>query len=241
MAIKRTEKDILSLAANLLARAESTDSENERELCMRQYANLMAKHNLDQEAIRAEREGREYKASTPVHEVFEVGSKGNRASGAYAYLLSQICLGFGMRTYLNNKEVDVIGMAADVKAAYDLYLILVGDMVRSAINYLEDRDNYAGVSKLDARKSFYRGYAEATYNRILEEREKAEREAVSERQSTALVVADKKRAINAMFDEEFGRVSWYKPSGSAWSKHSWAGARAARSASHKRSSGEIES
>lgn len=65
MAIKRTEKDILSLAANLLARAESTDSENERELCMRQYANLMAKHNLDQEAIRAEREGREYKASTP--------------------------------------------------------------------------------------------------------------------------------------------------------------------------------
>ena len=118
---------------------------------------------------------------------------------------------------------------------------MVGDMVRSAINYLEDRDNYAGVSKLDARKSFYRGYAEATYNRILEEREKAEREAVSERQSTALVVADKKRAINAMFDEEFGRVSWYKPSGSAWSKHSWAGARAARSASHKRSSGEIES
>lgn len=103
-----------------------------------------------------------------MHEVFEVGSKGNRASGAYAYLLSQICLGFGMRTYLNNKEVDVIGMASDVKAAYDLYLILVGDMVRSAINYLEDRDNYAGVSKLDARKSFYRGYAEATYNRILE-------------------------------------------------------------------------
>lgn len=241
MAIKRTEKDILNLAANLLARAESTDSENERELCMRQYANLMAKHNLDQEVIRAEKEGRKYRASTPVHEVFEVGSKGNRASGAYAYLLSQICLGFGMRTLLNNKEVDVIGMSADVKAAYDLYLILVGDMVRSAINYLEDQDNYAGVSKLNARKAFYRGYADATYARIVEEREDAEKDAVSERQSTALVIADKKRAIDAMFVEEFGRVSAYRPSGSAWSKHTWAGARAARSASHKRSSGEIES
>src|SRR5699024_3217094 len=185
--------------ALILKKAEGTSNEHERETFFAAAQQMATRAEIDLDVLRYQNREEENKKRNQVEmRNVQMGTKGDRGGGAYSELFVAIARVNDVRCLRNNIEVDAYGMPFDLDHTEVLFDVIVQQMVRDCIEYIDSRE-WKGKAKNvhDARRSFYTGYRERIAARLKEAKRLAEKEAKADYEkqgvSTELVMADKKQ------------------------------------------------
>lgn len=210
--------------AAILNKAENAATDAERDTFMRAAEVKAARINLDLDAARAHTEEKNSRDSRPVSERVDVGKKGQPSRRRLAELFNEIALAYDLKTVLNTNGhyIHLVGMKHDVEMVKLLYSSLSYQMMESAFEFLDEGEwRSEGVTKHQARDSFYAGFTNKVGQRIRANRREVIREQEESEQdgSTAIVLRDKRNEVNAAYYDEFGYLKSYRAKGAA-SRHS---------------------
>lgn len=196
---------LLSKLAAVLHQAENAATPEEAEAFMAMAQMLSTRHSIDLATARsftAEKTGR----VAPIKRHIEIGEQGDRGAGAYQALFLAIAEVNDVYLILGNSGgwVDAYGMSTDIDQTEAMYAVLFIQMVRECNEYLQEgewRDE--GVTKLNARKSFYTGFRERVKHRLTEAKRAAEAQAESDYAaqgvSTSLVLKNQRNEVSSMY------------------------------------------
>jgi hypothetical protein len=234
--------------AKILAKAENTDNEAESESFMQRARQMAAAMGVELDMVRAHAQSQE--KQVPEERKYKVGDYGSRYNQYMAKLFSGIAYAYEMRLSMstNNMYVWATGFPSDHEIIDALFQVAAVKMVDDANRALKRGDQKKarsgyGVDGRVYRAHFYEGYINTFRARLYEERRnarreydarmKAEKEArgefvspyiedESETDSTAVVLADKRKTIDDAY--EAANPHWYHPDGSPKGNvltHSW--------------------
>lgn len=207
----------IQLISRLLAQADGTDSDAERDTAMSMAQTLASKYEIDLEVARSFRSEEERRRENRVVVIdVEIGEPKNRGAGTYSDLMIAIADANGVRWIRgdNNAWVRLYGMSFDIEVIQKLYLTLLVQMIREANAFIEEGSwrEERGVSALGARKAFCHNFSARIKQRLNEARMRAEWEANREHgDKVAIVLADKRREINQAYYGANRNRRWYSP------------------------------
>lgn len=190
----------------LLKHAEGTPYDEERDAYIARAQKLASRYSIDMELILARAEGAEKerleRVNQPAKRVYEMGSKGDRGAGTYSALFMHIARPNDVRTWKTNSQVDAFGMSVDLDYVESLFALLLPQMIAEGEDFIDSgawRDE-KGVTRASARKSFAFGFMERVEMRLSAARDEAMREAQAADSGTALVVRDKRKKVNDLYN-----------------------------------------
>lgn len=199
--------------AKLLAKAERTDNEHERDIFNSKAEKLMLRLGINQAELEAAGEA---KAEKIVEERLHWENVYAKTMVDFAHA---VCGGIGNLTTLQsgrwaNATVYIIGHKSDVDLAVKLIHSLELQ-VFSALKAWQKREkaNRVGQSnydKLVGNRSFIKGFAATVNRRLHEERQQVEQEAST---GAALVLASKMDRVMSALDEMYPKLGKARPSG----------------------------
>lgn len=207
--------DNIDTIAAILNKAENAATDQERDTFMKAAEIKAARINLDLDAARAHTEEKNTRDSKPVSERIDVGKKGQPSRRRLAELFNEIALAYDLRTVLNTNGhyIHLVGMKHDVEMVKLLYSSLSYQMMESSFEFLDAGEwREEGVTKHQARDSFYAGFTDRVGQRIRSNRRDVIREQEESESdgATAIVLRDKRREINSAYFDEFGYLKSYK-------------------------------
>jgi len=171
----------------LLAKAESTDSEAERDALNARANELIAKYGID-EAMAAQ--GR------PSGD--DMAAKEYEIHGDYAdeiaRLLVRLGVALGCEGILTYSGATIIGYLADIERLEVLYTSLSLQMHSGAVRV---------EGSISVRRGWMIGFAETVALRVREAEARAKQDAGGDGSPTALVLASRGLAVRKAFNEEF--------------------------------------
>src|SRR5699024_675371 len=130
-------RDISKVISGLMSKAESTESEHEREALFQKAQSLSTMHAVDMAVAMSDRRKKEgQSALKPEKRYYEAGVKGDRGAGAYSELFTVIGYVNDTKVYSSNSEMDAYGMPHDLDTVEQLYYTILPQMVESCIDYL---------------------------------------------------------------------------------------------------------
>ena len=222
----------------LLAKAESTDSEHEREALMAKAQQLAARHSIDL-ALAAAREGRTDQQPVVERIVFDGDHRNRNLKKHLVLLMSAVARANDVRMDVLNRADGVVlyGYPSDVRMAQAIWASLALQMASASAAWMRtgawrrqtmvrhDRWGHEAVP-MDARvarRSFYEGFVHRIGERLREARESVERDAVRDdavrpgagaAAGTALVLAGKRSRIADFYAEQSRARGTWRPTGS---------------------------
>ena len=202
----------------LLARAERTSSEHERDTAVQMAQKLATKHQIDMAKLVQDGD-----TSDETAEVFiQIGGHGQHGKRA----LVDLYIGIGHTNGLdvgigpNRRFVRLIGYKSDIELTQLLFESLVGQMAHATEAYLSTRDrteiayseqygDYRPVSTQTARKSFHEEFAKRVSLRLWRARKSGAAEydddhTATGAESAELVLANKSARVSAYKHEILG-------------------------------------
>ena len=222
----------------LLAKAESTDSEHEREALMAKAQQLAARHSIDL-ALAAAREGRTDQQPVVERIVFDGDHRNRNLKKHLVLLMSAVARANDVRLDVLNRADGVVlyGYPSDVRMAQAIWASLALQMASASAAWMRTgawrrqtmvRHDRWGPEAVPmdarvARRSFYEGFVHRIGERLREARESAERDAVRDdavrpgagaAAGTALVLAGKRSRIADFYAEQSRARGTWRPTGS---------------------------
>ena len=222
----------------LLAKAESTDSEHEREALMAKAQQLAARHSIDL-ALAADREGRTDQQPVVERIVFDGDHRNRNLKKHLVLLMSAVARANDVRMDVLNRADGVVlyGYPSDVRMAQAIWASLALQMASASAAWMRTgawrrqtmvRHDRWGPEAVPmdarvARRSFYEGFVHRIGERLREARESAERDAVRDdavrpgagaAAGTALVLAGKRSRIADFYAEQSRARGTWRPTGS---------------------------
>lgn len=230
-------RDYHQVLSSLLKKAESTDSTEEAEAILEKVADLMTKHSITEAELHAAREARG--ELTKADEIVKVTItyEGQYAQGLEAWS-NTIALCFGCRVqvdYRNPKSrtrkiTYLYGYRPDVEQVQQLIDSLRVQMIRPLKQFqTEQRDKWypTTVAAFIERRSFVQGYVHGAADLLRVKRQQL----APSGSSTALVLRDRSKEVQAYTDQFKYTGSDYRPRGINASRDGYArGAAAGREA-----------
>lgn len=210
MTTARTEDRTEDRMERLLAVIDSDSaSEGEKENAQRFLQILQRKSSVSIEELRQRSLKKEKVA--PEIRFYEMGEKGDRASGAFSLLFNAIAFPNDVKCLLNNSEVEAIGMAADLDYTHALYQRLAVSMVLACQKYIKSGEWRSREGKVNlARRAFYLGYTNAIRDRLIAANSEADREIAKTGTNSALALRDKKERVSETYSEHIGSRKYGK-------------------------------
>lgn len=214
----------LERVRKLLAKAEGTDNEHERETFMSAAASLMAKYGIEQAML-----GQGQARVTPGNRVVHVEEGSYMAR--HLDLIYHIAEAMGCKSIMlhprsarnetNRKAVHIFGYLSDIERAEVMYTSLLLQMASTLRRLVVP----AGHNTRSYRNSWCHGYVAKVVDMVKAREQAAAQEAGS---STALVLVDRSSAVRLAFQEEYATVrkSYARTTGRGYSAGQAAGARA---------------
>lgn len=205
-----TAEKILDRIRALLAKAESTTHDGEREVYLAKAIELIAKYGIDEALLAAKADTRQI----PGHRRITI-------DGAYskekASLLGWLVEAFGGQAVLHNRgrkavAVTLIGFEADLERTELLYTSLLLQAMRQLAQVRPEADPWAweGPSRQSVaafRRSWFVGFASRVTTRVRAAEKGAVQEATrTEGTSTALVLVDRKAQVEQYKVELFPKL-----------------------------------
>lgn len=219
--------DITTRIGALLAKAEGTDNEAERETYIAKAQELATKYAIDMELARIAAGGKETR-ETPKAEHIQLYEWGDTSQtrAFFCQLFMNIGKANNLRFLVDRQSRYVVahGFQSDIDITKQMYTSLSLQMVSAAEAYLrtdEWRDrayffdsagNYRNMTARTARRSFYSGFAQTIGTRCMDAVRRAEKEMYDTGSGTtsgALVLANRKSEIDKFYASvPKGRGSW---------------------------------
>ncbi|WP_066360325.1 DUF2786 domain-containing protein [Herbidospora mongoliensis] len=196
----------LDRVRKLLAQAEGTDNEHERDTFMAAANALMAKYGIEQAMLGAADKTRE----TPTNRRVDVSPPwaGVRANLIYFVAEAAGCKSVLLRTSGSQKVVKIYGFPSDIERAEVLYTSLLLQMA-SALTRVE-------IPHYESPRAYRRAWMLGFNSEVVYRIKAAERAAVKEHDqaqpaagtasSAELVLADRRSAVTAVFEVDFPSV-----------------------------------
>jgi hypothetical protein len=201
---------ILRRIRGLLDQAEGTPYPDEAEAFAAKAAELMARHHVDQAMLE--------RASTDRHTVTELDIDLGRGQYVRArlMLLGVVADAFGCRL-LSSSTHDgrvghVIGHRADAESVSMLYTSLLLQATRAA----QAEPGPRGHRQVSFRRGFLMGFAQRVGDRLAAQMAAAVRDTESStvepgHPSVALVLADRRHAVDGWIDQKYGKLGRLGP------------------------------
>ena len=216
----------LERVRNLLAKAEGTDNEHERDTFMKAAAALMAKYGIEQAMVETAQQER----VTPIDKRFVVEAGGGWAQrrGELIYHVAEAlrCKCIMDRSRDGSWVVHVFGYAADVERAEMLFTSLLLQMA-SALNRLQVP--YYERSPRAYRNSFLLGYINQVRKMLREREAQAVQEVPQDKRTgTEVALRDRSVVLASAVSEVYPTIRHRKPktSGGGYGAGRDAGSRA---------------
>ncbi|MET7772417.1 DUF2786 domain-containing protein [Nocardia sp. NPDC005366] len=192
-------EQLMRRVRGLFAKAEGTDNEREAETFRAKAYELLAKHNLDEMAVRAS--GQHTAASARDNEIVVV-----RFDVPSLYRTERILLLASVMVPLYCKSIDCgdgvvrcLGVRAQLDRARFLYSLLMPQMISATSKYVPD-DPFDRAAVVQERRSHMAGFADTVYKRLL----KAAADAIGDSGSNAAeVVRELIKRVDAAFDAKY--------------------------------------
>lgn len=193
----------------LLRKAEGAATEHEAEAFQTKAMELIAKHGIDQAMLDAKRQEAGGKAEDIVRKRVTIR---NPYSETKARMVAWVVMNMRCRAILHpdptgrsTGSVSVIGFESDVDRAIQLVSSL---LLQLAGQVDKQRDPYGITPARTYRKNWASGFAVAVSNRVRDYETRAEKaaDADSDGPSTALVLVDRKAAVERWYSEQFGNL-----------------------------------
>jgi hypothetical protein len=199
---------LLDKLAKILARAERAKGA-EAEAFMQHAQALASTHSIDL-AIARQHTAKQERREQPTHKVIKIGEKRKQANAHFIDLFRYVAAVNDVQLNIGNSNTYVVafGFPSDIEVVETLYASLVFQMVEAANVWLKtgeykqekvwrtvtrksrwgnryQEEDYVPITPQQARKNFYRGYAERVYYRLNNARKEA-MEAAKEREVKVL-------------------------------------------------------
>lgn len=215
--------DNIDTIAAILNKAENASTDAERDTFMKAAELKAARINLDLDAARSHTQEKQEQDKRPVSERIAVGEKGQPSRRRLVELFNEIALAYDLQTVLSTVGhwIHLVGMKHDVEMVKLLYSSLSYQMLEASFEYLDEGEwRGEGVTKHQARDSFYAGYTSRVGQRIRSNRQSVIRDQENSESdgATAIVLRDKRREVNAAYYDEFGYLKSYRSKGAASSQ-----------------------
>jgi hypothetical protein len=201
----------------LLAKAEATDYPSEAESFLAKVAELVARWGVDEALVWAATDAQDRPAPVDATIVVDAPYAARKAVLVHEVATAMGCRAVRLDQRGSAQRITVIGFANDVRRTEvlvtSLLVQMTSDMVRSTPT-TGDASNTASF-----RRSFIISFANTVADRLTTSRTRAVREtnaAADRTTSTALVLADRERAVDDAVAARFGRLrTSYVSSGSS--------------------------
>ena len=210
-----TEDKQLAKVAAILAKAERTDNEAEREAFMHAAETLAAKYSFEMDLLRSlNKEKSEEGQNRVISKTFDIGTKGDRGAGTYSDLLIAIAEAHDMSWYRwGNDQVALYGGSFDMAYIEAVYPTILVHMVQESNKFLKSgvwkvRD----VTRSEARYSFCLAYSQRVKQRMVEARQDVVQEFANEGKNVSLVLADKRAETYKLYWENHSSGKYYHDS-----------------------------
>lgn len=190
--------DYAGKIAALMAKAEATTFESERDAFLSKASELQLKWMISDSDVRAADDRRDA-TDHLIRTAAEGVEKGSAYVKAKRDLLTGLCSIFHVKItmYGDRSGMTLFGFSSDVAFVKQLHASLVVQMF-SAIERESSRDSAY-------RTSFAHGYAARVVSRLHEVRERQERD-ISSLPGTALVLSDRSARVQRYFDDQLDGV-----------------------------------
>lgn len=194
----------------LLTKAERAATEHEAEAFQAKAMELIAKHGIDQAMLDAKRQSEGGKAEDVVIKYVTIR---NPYSEIKARMVAWVVMNMRCRAVLNpdrtgrsTGRVTVIGFESDVERAIQLVTSLLLQLT-AQVGKQRDPWNYTPVRTY--RNNWAAGFAVSVSNRVRDYETRAQKTAESDSDgpSTALVLVDRKAAVEKFYDNQFGHLN----------------------------------
>jgi hypothetical protein len=185
----------LDKVRKLLAKAESTDSDAERDALNARAAELIAKYGIDEAMASAGRPSGDDMA------LKEYEIRGDYAD-EIARLLVGLAIALGAQGILTYEGATVVGYLADIERLEVLYTSLSLQMHSGAVRV----DGTVSV-----RRGWMTGFKDVVVQRVRDAEARARHDAGGKGSSTDLVLASREVAVRNAFREEFPSVGFSRP------------------------------
>ena len=195
---KETQTKMLERVRSLLAKAESTDSEHEAELCTLRAAEIMARYNID----KAMAEHRDHKDTKPVQQDFHIVAP---YATAKVSLLAAVGSGFRCTVYYSGAgtytTAHVYGFQDDIDAVMLLFTSLLLQAANAAKRvHATTEGRYRTVNRTkSARRAYLLGFARSIRERLEVAQQAATQDSESgTAASKELVLVSREAAVRAI-------------------------------------------
>lgn len=191
--------DYAAKIAALIAKAEATEFEGERDTFLAKASELQLKWMISDSDVRASMDRKDV-SDYLIRTAAEGVDKNSAFVKAKRDMLTGLCSIFHVKItmYRDRSGMTLFGFASDVAFVRQLHASLVVQMLAAM-----ERENTRDRS---FRTSFAHGYAQRVVARLQEARTRQERDASSSMPGTALVLRDRSTQVQAYFDEQLSGV-----------------------------------
>lgn len=191
--------DYAAKIAALIAKAEATPFEAERDALLAKASEIQLKLMISDSDVRASQD-RKNVTDDLVRTAAEGVDKNSAFVKAKRDLLSGLCEIFHVKItiYRDRSGMTLFGFASDVSFVKQLHASLVVQML-AAMEREPSRDR-------SFKTSFAHGYAQRVVFRLQQARRSQEEQAQEDRPGTALVLRDRSTQVQAYFDEQLSGV-----------------------------------
>lgn len=199
--------------AQLLNKAENTDSPEEAALFMKAAERKAARMSLKLADLRAHTKEKQDQQGKPIMRRVGTGQKGMIRRPRIAELLWRLGQEYDIQSVAANdgSYVKLVGFESDIEMVETLYGHLLYQMVDEGKEFLRsDAFKESGLSRRDGLDNFYNGFILTVARRVGEQRrialEQYEKRRSQDLNSMALVLKDKRSEVSSKYRDEFGRI-----------------------------------
>lgn len=191
--------DYAGKIASLIAKAEATTFEAERDAFLAKASELQLKWMISDSDVRASRDAKDV-TDDLIRTTAEGVAKNSAFVKAKRDLLTGLCSIFHVRVtiYSDRSGITLFGFSSDVAFVKQLHASLVVQMLAAM-----EREN---VRDRSFRTSFAHGYAGRVVQRLQEARTRQESDASSDVPGTAIVLRDRRVQVQRYFEEQLSGV-----------------------------------
>lgn len=210
------EDRILERVRGLLAKAESTDSADERLALIGKVQQLQAKYNIDAAKLQAAGTAPAEEVTTVRLDVARPRQSGGKALLSLVFALAKAngAVAVGHEGGGGGTRATVVGFGSDVRAVQTLFGSLCRQLERAAA-YAVRNHKPAGVHGLTYRVSYAHGWVDTVAGRLADARRDAVAQAAAEDAgtgpaSTALVLRSRAERVDGRKRELFPKLGTFR-------------------------------
>ncbi len=199
------DENKIDLIRKLLAKAEGTSNEEERDAYNAKATNLMLQYGIEDAMLTAANAERA-KTEQIISKTIVLQDVPKSYSYEYAALVIRIARALGMQGFMlvtDRKEPCIVGFESDIKRSLPLLKSLVwqctDELQRYAIRWVSKNHTMSGTDKYNAKRAFIVGFTSAVQKKMTP----VVQEAMNKVPGAELVLVDRTKQIEAFMNSTF--------------------------------------